>query len=118
MSQFLTEEASRGWLDGAPNSPPAGPSGTLAERPPPPSPVNPTALGQSEIMTPDAAAIAPAPMMPNAATIPPSTLAHLTATGRLDTTTPSASTASSVLDVPTAGDPKPSKRRSTRIAGK
>ena len=46
MSQFLTEEARRGWLDGAPDSPPAGPSGTLAERPPPPFPVNPTAPGQ------------------------------------------------------------------------
>ena len=36
MTQFLTLEARRGWLDGAPDSPPAGPSGTLAERPPPP----------------------------------------------------------------------------------
>ena len=118
MSQLLTEEAHRGWLDGAPDNPPAGPSGTLAERPPPPSPVNPTASGPPEITTPDAAAIALAPTMPNAGTIPPSPSAHVTATGRLDATTPSAPAASSAPDVPTAGDPKPGKRRSTRIAGK
>ena len=118
MSQLLTEEARRGWLDGAPDSPPAGPSGTFAERPPPPSPVNPTARGPPEITTPDTMAIAPAPTMPYAATIPPSPSAHVTATGVLDATTPSAPTASSAPDVPTAGDPKPGKRRSTRIAGK
>ena len=118
MSQFLTEEARRGWLDVVPDSPPAGTSGTLAERPPPPSPVNPTAPGPLEITTPDAVAIAPAPTMPNAATIPPSPSAHVPATGRLDATTPSAPTASSAPDVPGAGDPKPSQRRSTRIAGK
>ena len=118
MSQLVTEEARRGWLDGTPDSPPAGPSGTLAERPPLPSPVNPTASGPPSITTHDALAIAPAPTMPNAATIPPSPSAHVTATGRLDATTPSAPTASSAPDVPAAGDPKPSKRRSTRIAGK
>ena len=52
MSQLLTEEARRGWLNGAPDSPPAGPSGTLAERPPPPSPINPTASGPPSITTP------------------------------------------------------------------
>ena len=120
MSQLLTEEARRGWLDGAPDSPPAGPSGTLAERAPPPSPVNPTAPGPPEITTPDAVAIAPRPAhtMPHAVTIPPSPSAHVRATGRLDATTPSAPGASSAPDVPTAGDPKPGKRRSTRIAGK
>ena len=114
MALLLTEKARRGWLDGAPDSPPAGPSGTLAE----PSPVNPTAPGPPEITTPDAVAIVPAPTMPNAATIPPSPSAHVTATGRLEATTPSAPPASSAPDVPTAGDPKPGKRRSTRIAGK
>ena len=106
MSQLLTEEAGHGWLDGALDSPSAGP------------PVNPTAPGPPEITTPDAVAIAPAPTMPNAATIPPSPSAYVTATGQLDATTPSAPAASSAPDVPTAGDSKPGKRRSTRIAGK
>ena len=60
MSQSLTEEARRGWPDGAPDSPPAGPSVTLAEYPPLPSPVNLTAPGPPEITTADAVAIAPA----------------------------------------------------------
>ena len=41
MSQLLTEEARLDWLDGGPDSPPAGPLGTLAERPPPPPPSTP-----------------------------------------------------------------------------
>ena len=85
---------------------------------PPPSPVNPTAPGPPEITTSDAVAIAPAPTMPNAATIPPSPSAYVTATGRLDATIPAGPTASSAPDVPAAGDLRPSKRRSIRIGGK
>ena len=118
MSQLLTEEARGGWLDGALEGLRAGPSGTLSERPPPPFPVNPTASGPPSITTPDAVAIAPAPTMPNAATISPSLSAPVTATGWLVATTPSAPAASSAPDVPTAGDPKLGKRRSTPIAGK
>ena len=112
--QLLTEEAHRGWLDGAPDSPLNGPSGTLTE----PSPVNPTALGPPAIMTSDTVPIGPAPMIPNAATIPPSPSAHVTAIGRLDTTTPSAPAASYAPDVRMVGDPKPGIPRTTRIAGK
>ena len=97
----------------APLLAPRGPSQHI----PPPSPVNPTAQGSPEITTRDAVAIAPAPMMPNAATIPLSPSAHVTATVQLDATTHSAPTASSAPDVPAAGNPKPSKRRSTWIAG-
>ena len=41
MSQLLTEKARRGWLDGAPDSPPAALSGTLVERRPHPPPSTP-----------------------------------------------------------------------------
>ena len=94
---------------------PQGPSRNVR---PPPSPVNPTASGAPSITTPDAVAIAPAPTMLNAATISPSLTAPVTATERLDATTPSAPAASSAPDIPTVGDPKVGKRRSTQIAGK
>ena len=118
MSHVLTEEPRRGWLEGAPDSLPASPSGTLAEPLPPPFSVNPTAPGPPEIRTRNAVAIATVPTMPNAASIPPSPSAHVTATGQSDAISPSAPTASSAPDVTAAGDPKPGKRRSTRIAGK
>ena len=118
MSQLLTEEAHRGCLDGAPDRPPAGTSGTLKECLSPPSPINPTASGPPSITTPDAVAISSGPTMPNSATILRSPSAGVTATGRLDATTPSAPATSSAPDVPPAEDPKLGKRRSTLIAGK
>lgn len=71
MSQMVTEEARRGWLNGASYSPLAGPFGTLADRPPPASPVYFMVLRQPAITSASAVPITPALMILNAACISP-----------------------------------------------
>jgi len=121
--------------DGAHDSPPAGLSGTLDQRPvSAPTPVSPTVAPHPTI--PDAETIEPAPITPNAEFIP---LAHSTPNAETvppapqtpapaldqDITTspgPPPSPAPNTHDAPTAAGqntqtPPKGRRRSTRVAG-
>ena len=122
MSRLLTEETRwRAGLDGAIDSPPAGPSGTFAEHPAAPlSPTNPTVPPAPR--APDAATIAPVPTTPNAASIPPPSTAPDLATLPTIHPTPIAPSASDSQNVATAEGAETQQpqvhRRSGRIAKK
>jgi len=120
--------------DRAHNSPPAGQSGTLDQRPVnAPTPVSPTVVPHPTI--PDAETIEPAPITPNAEciplahnspnaeTVPPAPQTPAPALDQDITTSPGPppSPAPNTHDAPTAGGqntqtPPKGRRRSTRVA--